>query len=198
MTGPRGEYSKSALRRGQILDAATAIFTKGGYTASSVNEIARAVGMTQTGVLHHFNGGKVALLRAVLEQRDARAEGVLEGRHGRQFLRGLIEISRSQEQQRGAVQLYTILSAEATDADHPAHDYFAQRFTRITDAVTGALQEVEAEDGLRPGVEPRRAAIELVALVEGLELLWLNGLDVNMADDVRYRLNHMLITPLQT
>lgn len=196
MAGPRGEYSKSAQRREQILDAAFAIFAKGGYSASSVNEIARAVGMTQTGVLHHFSGGKIALLRAVLEQRDAHAEAILEGKHGRAFLAGLVEISRTQQGQRGAVQLYTILSAEATDPDHPAHDYFVQRFTRITGAVESAFAEVGSEQGLRPGIEPKRAAIELVALVEGLELLWLNGLPIEMADDVRLRLNTMLTLPL--
>ncbi|WP_181028585.1 TetR/AcrR family transcriptional regulator [Pseudoclavibacter sp. RFBA6] len=196
MAGPRGEYKKSAMRREQILDAAFTIFSKGGYTGSSVNEIARAVGMTQTGLLHHFAGGKVALLRAILERRDARAETILAEQHGREFLAGLVEISRTQETQRGAVQLYTILAAEATDPDHPAHDYFTERFTRITDAVAAAIEEVGATGGLADGVDPRRAAIELVATLEGLELLWLNGLDINMAEDMRRRINSILTTPL--
>ncbi|MBF4459875.1 TetR/AcrR family transcriptional regulator [Pseudoclavibacter sp. VKM Ac-2867] len=196
MAGPRGEYKKSAMRREQILDAAFTIFSKGGYTASSVNEIARAVGMTQTGVLHHFAGGKVALLRAILEQRDARAQTILAEQHGRDFLAGLVEISRTQETQRGAVQLYTILAAEATDPDHPAHDYFIERFTRITGAVAAAIAEVGDANGLVDGVDPKRTATELIAMVEGLELLWLNGLDVDMAEDMRRRINSILTTPI--
>jgi AcrR family transcriptional regulator len=106
MAGPRGEYRKSAERRAQILEAAFTVFAKNGYTASSVNEIARAVGMTQTGVLHHFAGGKIALMRAVMEQRDARSADSLAGLHGRDFLAGLVQISRVQAGQRGVVQLY--------------------------------------------------------------------------------------------
>lgn len=196
MAGPRGEYRKSAERRAQILEAAHQVFARGGYNGSSVNEIARLVGMTQTGVLHHFAGGKIALLRAVLEARDTTAENTLAGRDGRDFLTGLVEISRRQADQRGMVQLYTVLGAEATDPDHPAHDYFADRFTRIADAVTHAFATVGTAGGLRPGVDPRRAALSTLAATEGLELLWLNGLDVDMADDIRQHISGFLTEPL--
>ena len=172
------------------------MFTKSGYSASSVNEIAREVGITQTGVLHHFAGGKIALLRAVLEQRDVRAEDILAGAHGRDFLVGLVEISRTQASLRGAVQLYTILSAEATNPEHPAHEYFVGRFTRITDAVTVAFTEVQEAGGLREGVDARRAALDIVAATEGLELLWLYGVDVDMVADIRHRINGFLTSPL--
>ncbi|WP_394554879.1 TetR family transcriptional regulator [Agromyces sp. MMS24-JH15] len=196
MAGPRGEYRKSAERRAQILDAAFTVFARSGYTASSVNEIAKAVGMTQTGLLHHFAGGKLALLRAVLEQRDARAETSLEDLHGREFLAGLVEISRAQAGQRGVVQLYTILSAEATDPEHPARPYFSERFRRIADAVTVAFEEVRDAGGLRDGVDPRRAALSTLATTEGLELLWLNDFDVDMAEDIRRHLGGFLVDPL--
>ncbi|WP_432484150.1 TetR/AcrR family transcriptional regulator [Kineococcus esterisolvens] len=196
MAGPRGEYRKSAERRQQILDAAFSVFARSGYTGTSVNEIARAVGMTQTGVLHHFSGGKMALLRAVLEQRDVRAEHLLAGRCGRDFLAGLVEISRIQAGQRGVVQLYTVLSAEATDPDHPAREYFTKRFERIADAVTTAFAEEDAAGGLLDDVDPRRAALSSIAMTEGLELLWLNGLDVDMAEDIRRHISGFLRTPL--
>lgn len=196
MAGPRGEYRKSAERRAQILDAAFTVFAKSGYTASSVNEIARTVGITQTGVLHHFAGGKIALLRAVLEQRDARAQGVLEARRGRDFLLGLVEISRAQASQRGVVQLYRNLSAEAVDPDHPAHEYFHARLERIADAVTQAFAEVREDGGLRERVDPRTAALRTIAMTEGLELLWLNGFDVDMADDIRDFIDGFLVDPL--
>jgi AcrR family transcriptional regulator len=196
MAGPRGEYRKSAERRAQILEAALAVFARSGYTGSSVNEIARQVGMTQTGVLHHFTGGKLALLRAVLEQRDVRAEEVLAGRTGRQFLAGLVRISENQAGQRGVVQLYTVLSAEATTPDHPAHGYFRERFDRILAAVTDAFAQVAAEGGLRSGHDPRRAAVAVVAATEGLELLWLNDLDVDMAADIRRLIDSFLVEPL--
>lgn len=196
MAGTRGTYRKTAQRREQILEAAFAIFAKNGYTASSVNEIARAVGITQTGVLHHFAGGKLALLTAVLQQRDALAEENLRGKTGREFLAALVEISRVQAGQRGVVQLYRNLSTEAVDPEHPAHDYFRERLGRIIEAVTQAFSEVLAEDGLKPGIEPRAAALNTLAMTEGLEALWLQGLDVDMAEGIRWHINGFLAKPL--
>ncbi|GAA2342182.1 TetR/AcrR family transcriptional regulator [Saccharopolyspora halophila] len=197
MAGPRGEYRKSAQRREQIVEAAFAVFAKAGYTASSVSQIAREVGMTQTGVLHHFAGGKTALLKAVLERRDERAEQVLEGRRGTEFLAGLVEISREQADLRGAVQLYTILSAEATDPDHPAHEHFRDRVERIASAVANAYAEAGEDGALREGVDPRAAALSTLAMTEGLELLWLNGQDVDMAEGIRAHINTFLTEPVR-
>ncbi|WP_102159201.1 TetR/AcrR family transcriptional regulator [Zhihengliuella halotolerans] len=192
MAQRRGEYKKTAARREQILDAALDVFSRTGYTASSVNEIARSVGMTQTGVLHHFPGGKIALFRAVMERRDAIALEILGDRAGVDFLAGLVEISRRQTGQRGVVQLYRILSAESTDPEHPAHSYFKQRLAMIAGALERVFRELEGEGRLRAGVDPRRAALDGLALTEGLELMWLNGFEVDMAADIRRYFNAQL------
>ncbi|WP_159942101.1 MULTISPECIES: TetR/AcrR family transcriptional regulator [unclassified Nocardiopsis] len=194
MARQRGNYKKTAARREQILEAAVTVFARSGYTAGSVNEIARVVGMTQTGILHHFPGGKVALLRAVMERRDQIAQEILAGRQGRRFLRGLLEISRQQAGQRGIVQLYRILSAEATDPEHPAHRYFRDRFRLISDRLTETFAELRDQGELREGVDPERAALSCIAMVEGLELLWINGFDIDVADGVRHHLNTFLTT----
>ncbi len=196
MTGTRGAYRKTAQRREQILDAAFTLFAKNGYTASSVNEIARMVGISQTGVLHHFAGGKLALLTAVLQQRDALAEENLRGKTGRDFLATLVEISRIQATQRGVVQLYRNLSTEAVDPEHPAHEYFRERLSRIADAVTQAFTEVLEQDGLTPGTEPREASLSTLAMTEGLEALWLQGMDVDMAEGIRLFINGYLTRAL--
>ena len=62
--------ARGVLRRGQILDAALALFAEHGYRATSVAAVAAAVGLTEQGVLHHFPS-KDALVRAVLEHRAA-------------------------------------------------------------------------------------------------------------------------------
>ncbi|WP_181274114.1 TetR/AcrR family transcriptional regulator [Brevibacterium oceani] len=196
MAGPRGEYRKTAARREQILDAAFTVFSTSGYSSSSLSEIARLVGISQTGVLHHFSGGKIALLRAVLDRRDRIAESILNDQHGTDFLRSLLEISRQQYRQRGVVQLYRILSAESTNPEHPAHGYFKDRIHRICDAVTVAFQEVAADGGLKPGVDPRAAAISTLAITEGIELLWLNGVEVDLVEDVRTHMEGYLLAPL--
>lgn len=196
MAGPRGEYRKSAERRAQILDAAFDVFSRNGYSAGSVNEIARTVGITQTGVLHHFAGGKIELLRAVVDQRFALAEQILGESTGREFLARLVEINRSQVRQRGLGQLARIVSAEASDPDHPAHEYFQERSRRILAAITAAYATVDQEGGLRPGTTPRQAAIRSLAMTQGLEQLWLDGVELDLAEEMRGYMSGFLTEPL--
>lgn len=197
MAQRRGPYRKTAARRAQILEAAQAVFAENGYTASSVNEIARRIGITQTGILHHFAGGKPELLRAVLEQRDEGARAAVAGAHGVDFLRALVRISRQQAERPGVVQLYKILSAEATDPDHPAHQHFRDRLAMIHRELTRAFEEVAAEGLLRAGISPEQAATDALTTVEGAESLWLQGLPIDMAEHVRWRFSQLLTTPLE-
>lgn len=197
MAQRRGQYRKTAARREQVLDAALEVFAKSGYSAGSMNEIARMTGITQAGILHHFRGGKPELLRAVLERRDRVAQEILHGRRGLDFLQGLVEISRSQGLQPGIVQLYKVLSVEATDPEHPAHDYFQGRFRMILRELERAYEELAAEGLLRDGASPGRAAFDSIVAIEGIELLWLNGLEVDMADYSRRHMSQYLTVELQ-
>ena len=192
----RGEYKKSAARREQILDAATEVFGQAGFTAGSLNEVARRVGMTQTGILHHFKGGKAALLQAILDQRDARAQAILANRRGIEMLRGLLLISASQLDQRGMVQMYRHLSAEALHPEHPAHSHFSARMKFVMDSIEQAFKEAVSDGDAYPDVDPRAAAQSTMVITEGTEVLWLQGFRVDMVEDVRRHIQQYLRTPL--
>ncbi len=192
----RGEYRKSAARREQILEAATEVFGQAGFTASSLSEVARRVGMTQAGILHHFKGGKTALLTAILDKRDERALAILSGRRGIEMLRGLLVISAAQKHQRGIVQMYRLLSTEALNAEHPAYEHFRRRHHSVAAAVEQAFREAREDGDAHPDIDPRVAAISTMAMTEGTEVLWLNGLDVDIVEDVRGHMQTFLSTPL--
>ena len=53
-------------RHAQICRAAAALFCERGYDATSMDDIAKAVGITKAGVYHFVPGGKQALLYAVM------------------------------------------------------------------------------------------------------------------------------------
>ena len=195
MTQQRGEYRKSAKRREDILNAAFEVFARQGYTATSVNEIARTVGMTQPGLLHHF-GSKRALLEAVLAKRDRIALDILAGRHSIEFLQGLLEIARNNTKLPGVVRLYSILAAESSTPEHPAHDFMVRRFDAVITGTTTAFEEIRADGLLREGVSPRAAAIATTAMAEGLQLLWLQGVDIDMEERIREHFNTYLLEPL--
>ena len=68
-----------------MLDAANDLFAERGYEEVSVEDIARAAGVTR-GLVHHYFGGRTEVYIALLERLDAMREGSLrqpEGRSGR-------------------------------------------------------------------------------------------------------------------
>lgn len=196
MAGSRGDYRKTADRRAQIIDAATQVFSQNGYTASSVAEIAKHVDLSATGVLHHFSGGKVELLREVLENRDLRAIAHIQQRQGRDFLQGLVDISRQDAHDRGLIQLHAVLAAEASNGGHPAHTAMLTRFQNIAITITRAFQETSDSGELRAGVDPRRAALSTVAAIEGLGLLSIYGFDIDVDNYLKDHVSSFLIDPL--
>jgi AcrR family transcriptional regulator len=127
-------------------------------------------------VTHHFPT-KSGLLQAVLSRRDEDAASHLLGRRGVDLLRGLLAIAERDEKDRGLSQLFAILSAEATIEDHPAHEYFRDRFELVLNTIRTAFLEAQEDGDLRPGVDPIEAALTYEALANGLQLQRLYGVD---------------------
>lgn len=59
--------SDRANRREDIIQAALNLFVRQGYNATSVRQIAEAVGVTEAALYYHFKDGKRELLGAVVE-----------------------------------------------------------------------------------------------------------------------------------
>ncbi|WP_062316048.1 MULTISPECIES: TetR/AcrR family transcriptional regulator [Demequina] len=171
----RGPYAKTAQTREAILDAAFGIFCRKGYIGSTLTEIARATGMTLTGVKAHFPD-RADLLLAVLARWDGEAQDILEGRSGADLLHGLLEVAARDEDHRDFAQFFGILAAEAASPDHPAHLYLMQRYAAIVDVVREAFEELDAQGQLRPGVSAESAAQGYVSIADGSNVLRLYGL----------------------
>ncbi|MWV48924.1 TetR family transcriptional regulator [Rathayibacter sp. VKM Ac-2803] len=172
---PRGQYAKTAARRAEIVSAGLEVFSASGYHAASLREIAEKVGLSQAGVLHHF-ANKWELLSAVLTLRDDHSITRVpsgEAVPGVETVRALVELVAYNTQIPGLVELQCVLSAEATHADHPAHEYFAERYRYVVDLFTAAFGDMLTRGQLVPGVDPRSAAIRTVATMDGLQVQWL-------------------------
>jgi AcrR family transcriptional regulator len=166
-------YAKGRAKRREILDQAMALFGEAGYRGASLREIATRCGLSHPGLLHHFPT-KQALLLAVLEHRDEVDGARLSSRGtGLAILRGLVELAALNATRPGIVELFTVLSAEATAADHPAHGYFVRRYETTVGLVELAYGQVRAEGALRPEIEVVAAAHQFVALMDGLQIQWL-------------------------
>lgn len=191
-------YQRGRDTRALILDAAMQQFAETGYRASSLRDIAASAGLTHPGLLYHFPN-KASLLSAVLEYRDdlGAIERPVRGELGLDALRSLVASARHNQTQRGIVELYVMLSAEATGADHPAHEYFVGRYQSLLARLTDAYELAATQGHLRPGVDPTVAATQLVALLDGLQVQWLLGArPTPMGDIVKAFIDSQLVSPL--
>lgn len=183
---PRGEYAKTGAKRVAILDAALEVFAQVGYRAGSLRDVAERVGMSEAGLLHHFPT-KPALLAAVLDRRDQHSlewVRMAEG-DGDVTLRGLVTTAARNASAPGVVELYCVLSAEATQPGHPARDYFIARYEEARTNLRKAFEDLEQQNRTRPGVAPRSAAVATLAMMDGLQVQWLlNPEAVDMAAEL--------------
>ncbi|HWJ64466.1 MAG TPA: TetR/AcrR family transcriptional regulator [Acidimicrobiales bacterium] len=174
-SGPRrGPYAKSSRQRDEIIEAALAHFGQHGYHGASMREIARNVGLSQAGLLHHFRT-KADLLIAVLESRDNLTSAMARAAaaQAEDPLAGLIAVVEDNAARRGLVQMFVVVSAEATDDTHPAHDYFRQRAQQVIGWTRAGLRQAADQGMVRADLDLDLAARQCQALMYGLQVQWL-------------------------
>jgi AcrR family transcriptional regulator len=173
-----------------------------GYRAATMLQIAAACGISRTGLLHHFPT-KENLLEAVLSRRDETSATEVPSPAGtvdddRAALARMVLVMRHNAESPTIVNLFSVLSAEAGDPEHPAHAYFAERYARLRADLEGSLHRLQARGALVAGTDPRALAIELIALMDGLQVQWVLAPDqVDMAAVLQHRIDAALAQPLE-
>jgi AcrR family transcriptional regulator len=158
--------------RRKILDACLAEFGTSGFNGATMRDIAHRAGISQPGLIHHFPT-KQELLLAVLAARDevatkiALPEGDFDG------LRTQVDVVRYNEEHRGLVQLSTLISAEGTAEDHPAHDLTRERYDNLRTYNVTLFTELRDRGALRLDLAPEVLANLFLAVIEGLQVQWL-------------------------
>lgn len=175
MARPKGDASVTEARKLQILQAAFDVFSSKGFRGGSIAQVADLVGISEAGVLHHFKS-KSELLIAVLEYRDQITQEVAhitEHMNGIEFVQGWFNLVDFNVSHPGIVELYCIVSAEATAEDHPAHEFFKRRYEYVIGISTNLISDLEKNGHLRSDLEPSDVARSLIALSDGLQVQWL-------------------------
>lgn len=162
-------------RRREILRAAMTTFGSKGYKNGPLTEIAEQVDMTHAGILHHF-GSKDQLLLEVLKYRDSSDVEDFAGQRipdGIELFRHLIRTAFTNEQRPGIVQAYAVLSAESVTDEHPAREYFQDRYTTLRREIREAFERICTERGIEEPATVDRAAAAILAVMDGLQVQWL-------------------------
>jgi AcrR family transcriptional regulator len=180
-----GVVEKGRARREEILAVALEEFAASGYRGTSLRRVAERTGVTQAGLLYHF-GSRENLLVEVLRRREQL------GRESNPEIVGTPEAMgqalRRNVATPGLVELHSVLATQAADPQHPAHEYFTERYAQMRERFASELARRAERGELTEGVDPERLATILIALADGLQVQWMLDPRIDMAD----HLDHLL------
>ena len=189
----------SEERKSQIVEAAISVFSRLGFHKARMEDVARESGLAK-GTLYLYYRSKDELIGALLERifawgrRDLEAALAGEGPASER----LVELSRrmSKEVERLSILLPVWFEFYAVAARNKAVKRFVRRYF---EEYRGALESVVRE-GIERGefrvVDAAEAAVTIVALFEGVTLLWAFDLEAVPAGEQMEASTRLLIEGL--
>jgi AcrR family transcriptional regulator len=183
------------MRRHLIVQAALEAFLEDGYFDTSLRAIARRVGMTHPGLLHHF-ASKDELLVEVLRRWDLDTEAWASSRPEVRTLDDFVEscvalVDRHREEP-ALIRLLLTLGSAASDPRHALYPEFQQRSRAARGYFKVPLAALQDGGQLAPGLDLDHAAAWVVAALDGLQLQWLNDSGLNAGVVLRSMLHDAL------
>jgi AcrR family transcriptional regulator len=175
------------IPRDRILVAAEDVFAANGFRGGSLNDVAKLAGYTRAGLLHYYPS-KAALLLAVLDHRDEE----LDAQDAKLFQGSIVATLESGQnllgtvlEDRTLVQLAHVLTAEASDPAHPAHDWVSRRQDRVRSGLAKAIRRSVELGELPASTDVATLASVVLGVVEGLEAQWLIDPSIDPARGLR-------------
>lgn len=161
-------------RRTAILAAATREFGYKGYESARIADIARAAGVTDAGVLHHFPR-KRDLFLAVVELREDTYRALYETRIDsvRELFDRMISAVRRASEDPDLVRFRRMLTGAAGIEGHPAQGRGRRNLEIALDVLVPAVRAGVESGELQPEHDPQQIVLELLALNEGIRDQWL-------------------------
>lgn len=166
--------ARGRARREQLLTVALAAFAAQGFRGASLADIADEVGLSDAGLLHHFPSKEHLLLEVLQAHENHQVEHADEiARRGGGLRDVLLDIARIHERDPAYIRLFTVVAAEAVDAEHPAHEWFVERYDRTRDNFRDRVTQAQQDGAIRADLDPDQIARLLIAVLDGLELQYL-------------------------
>lgn len=162
-------HAPAEERRDQILVAALSCFAEKGYRAATMDDLARAAGLSKGSLYWHFESKDavfLALFDHVFDELLAAWDSLIdEGRSAVGVVRGMFEVQSVEPYLAGPV-----LGVLAEFFAHPgARDKLGKAYAEIRTRLAGCLQRDVAEGRIRD-IPVESAAAVLTAAGEGLML----------------------------
>lgn len=171
------------LTRQAVLQASVAEFSRKGYAATRLEDIAKTANVTRGAVYHHFSGGKAELFANIIEQATQTGNQAIDRavQQGGPFLEIIqrilvytLELLASDSQFRAAMSLLIFNSGDSPDLA-PLRDSRLEQGLGQMDQIRDFFKMALAQGAVRPDLDPGVAARSFLAYQNGLILLWLSA-----------------------
>lgn len=163
------------VARAKAIQAAIELFSTSGYNKSSIAEVALRTGLSQSGLLHHFPN-KTALLTAVLEQREKEDSEFLFGEGaaplGWAAFDSLLALVARNSTRPEWIGLFVRISAEATEANHPANQWMLDHYRSTRQWLTQAIEDGKRTGEILPDAPVDAIVRNTIAVLDGLQQQW--------------------------
>lgn len=193
-TTARGPYKNGIKRRGEILRSAAKVFSQKGYAGGSLRQIADEVGVSPAALMRHFPS-KESLYIAVLDYWANESDvDVPAGDDGLGYFRRFAHLMKYHTQNRGLIELFLTLAAEASHSDHPARSFMTGRYAALVATATDQLLHAARLGAVHPFTRAE-ATFEvrgLFAMMDGIELQWLLDPDMDLVEVFDYQFAALL------
>jgi len=172
---PREDVSET--RKSQILDAAATVFARLGFHQARMDDIAAEARLSK-GALYLYYKSKDAIIFAILRFSFARAlQEMRQLRASSEPVASqLIDIVRSSAQDMERIPGVRAISFEfyaVAARQSVVRDYLRIYFGEFRDVLAAIIQRGIDSGEFRAGVDAQVVAMTVVALLEGLALLWM-------------------------
>jgi AcrR family transcriptional regulator len=166
----------SEFRRAEIIDAARAVFASKGFSAASMDDVARQAGLAK-GTLYLYFKSKLEVYRAVLkEDIDLLNEGTLQRMDAARTLHDKIRavVSFRMEYCEQRRDFYRLLLAESGKLTAPpghtmreVREWMRKPIMRVADAIQTAVDEGELKPADGKRIDPERISWSVADLTRG-------------------------------
>ena len=170
---------ETAQTRAKILKGALVVFSRKGYAAARLEDVAREIGMTRGAIYWHFKN-KIGLYETLLSENylwyNTKIKQTLEGNGSpvviiRRLLRESLVYLEKDEEYR-AVQEILILKTELAEELH-IQKRVVHHNRMLQDSLIGLIRGGIDQGQINPGVNPELGALALVSYLIGLKVTWL-------------------------
>lgn len=176
----RKTKARAQETRSRLLDAAEQVFRERGVSGSSLDEIAKAAGLTRGAIYRHFKD-KAELFEAMMDRVTLPLEGVLygagRGTHADPLT--LLKLSTTDvllrtERDKRLQRVFDIAcnKCEYVGEAAPVRERHVASQEDCLRQIEKGFKACVAGGALPPGVNPREAAIGALSLVSGLIANW--------------------------